>query len=234
MPACSFTNTTNGGYIHNDGRRCGLTRLPGSVQDVSSPMCHNSTRDGLLEKITALEMQARCLADARCLGYWASHRRNKAKRGVQFFRPVVAWAEGARFPLAAWRGVRRECSGDTASSASATFFPPPPWPALIISSSLERFARAAAVANALGFRATHLAAPFPPLNESRAWEQVTGGCPRDGYNGVRAAHRSAWGLIDTVNTLTSTYLACYSYQPHTGSACGASLAGRLIFQAKLP
>ena len=32
----------------------------------------------------------------------------------------------------------------------------------------------------------------------QAWDQVTGGCPRDGYNGVRASHRNAWSLIDTV------------------------------------
>ena len=219
-PACSLTKTTNGGYIHNDGRRCGWTRVPGSVQDASSPMCLGSTKDGALENISTAEMQARCLADARCQGYWSRHHKHKtAGRSVRYFRPVAAWAEGARFTIGAWRGLRKECTGDRASSraSAAAYFPPPPWPALILSSSLERFARAAAVADALGFRSTYLAAAFPPPSESAAWDQVTGGCPRDGYNGVRASHRNAWSLIDTVSARTPPYLACY--RPLTGSAC---------------
>ena len=213
-PACRLTSTTNGGYIHNDGRRCGSTHLPGSVRDVSSPMCQGSMRDGALENISTAEVQARCLADARCQGYWTRHHKHKkAGRLERYFRPVVAWAEGARFTLGAWTGVRRECTGDRASAAA--YFPPPPWPALILSSSLERFARAAAVADELGFRSTYLAAAFPPPSESPAWNQVTGGCPRDGYNGVRASHRNAWGLIDAVSTL-SPYLV---YSATTGSSC---------------
>ena len=34
---------------------------------------------------------------------------------------------------------------------------------------------------------------------------MTGGCPRDGYNGVRASHRNAWGLIDTANTSMAVF-----------------------------
>ena len=206
-PACTLTKTTNGGYIHNDGRRCGSTRMPGSFQDVTSPMCRGSTRDGALENISTPEMEARCLADACCQGYWSRHHKHKkAGRVERYFRPVVAWEEGARFTLGAWTATRKECTGDAASGPILpAYFPPPPWPALILSSSLERFARAAAVANALGFRSTHLAAAFPPPSESPAWDRVTGGCPRDGYNGVRASHRNAWGLIDAANTSMAVF-----------------------------
>ena len=166
QPACWLTGTTNGGYIHNDGRRCGRTRYPGSVTDRSSPMCRGSTDHGELENISQAEVQARCLADARCQGYWSRHHRNKlAGRADHYYRPVVSWVEGARFTLGSWTGVRKECTGDR--SRAAAYFPPPPWPALILSSSLQRFARAAAVANALGFRSTYLAAAFPPPGESQ-------------------------------------------------------------------
>ena len=40
----------------------------------------------------------------------------------------------------------------------------------------------------------------------QAWDQVTGGCPRDGYNGVRASHRNAWSLIDTVSQYRLAHL----------------------------
>ena len=166
QPACWLTSTTNGGYIHNDGRRCGRTRYPGSITDTSSPMCRGSTDHGELENISQAEVQARCLADARCQGYWSRHHRHKlAGRADHYYRPVVSWVEGARFTLGHWTGVRKECTGDRSSAAA--YFPPPPWPALIISSSLQRFARAAAVANALGFRSTYLAAAFPPPGESQ-------------------------------------------------------------------
>ena len=165
-PACWLTNTTNGGYIHNDGRRCGRTRYPGSVTDRSSPMCRGSTDHGELENISQAEVQARCLADARCQGYWSRHHKHKqAGRADHYYRPVVSWVEGARFTLGQWTGVRKECTGDR--SRAAAYFPPPPWPALILSSSLQRFARAAAVANALGFRSTYLAAAFPPPGDSQ-------------------------------------------------------------------
>ena len=76
----------------------------------------------------------------------------------------------------------------------------PPWPALIISGSLERYARAMLAARELGFTSVHVAAAYPPdKNASGAWRQVAGPCALDGYNGMRTAHRNAWRLLDLAN-----------------------------------
>ena len=213
---CNFTRFTNGGAIHNEGRRCGLSTYPGAIRDTTTPMCLNTTKDGLL-KLPESELQARCSEDAQCLGYFVDESARAHRHSSQpTMRPVAAWAEGARFPLGTWSGVRKECAGGPPLPAAAApgsplpapaalEYPPPPWPALIMSSSIERFARAAAVAKALGFRAAHLASSYPPANKSAAWDQVTGNCPRTGYNGVRAAHRNAWTLIEMANTSMAVF-----------------------------
>ena len=66
---CNFTRFTNGGAIHNEGRRCGLSTYPGAIQDTTTPMCLNTTKDGLL-RLPESELQARCSEDAQCLGYF--------------------------------------------------------------------------------------------------------------------------------------------------------------------
>ena len=169
MQSCNFTRFSNGGHIHNEGRRCGLSDYPGATQDVTSAMCNGSTRDGFL-LLTEPRVQERCAADVRCVGYW--------RRDAERHRPVAAWSEGARFPHGSWHGFRKACGDANDTKApSPAWFPPPPWPALILSSSLERFARAEAVTRGLGFRAAWAAAPYPPANDSAAWDQLTGARP---------------------------------------------------------
>ena len=192
--AITFERDSAPRFIYNDGRRCGTGEL--GINDLTSPMCIGSLHDGsfrLSDGWNETTMQARCALDDRCVGWWA--RRNH-------LRPMATWTEGTRFPVDQWQRTdkRQPCTPPPPPPPPSESLPPPPWPALIISSSLERYARAMVAARTLGFTSVHLAAAYPPTNVSAAWVQVSGkDCARDGYNGVRAAHRNAWRLVAHAN-----------------------------------
>ena len=93
----------------------------------------------------------------------------------------------------------------------------PPWPAVILSASLERYARTEQVVQAVGFAATWVPAIFVPTNQTsdEAWALLAGreptlydpltgdnesqACPRTGMNAIQAAHRNVWRLIASSN-----------------------------------
>lgn len=180
-------------YIYNDGRRCGK-----SAGGDSSAMCNGSSVDGSL-RLGLNEMQARCTADVRCEGYGLDVRH-------KVFRPVSVWEEGARFSARPkWRVYEKACHPKPVLKSAqelAARFPPPPWPALIISGSTERFVRAKVVVESVGFAAVQSPAFYPPgeNTSSSAWRDAAGRpCTQTGNNGVRAAHRKAWQLIQITN-----------------------------------
>ena len=44
--------------------------------------------------------------------------------------------------------------------------------------------------------------------------RTTGGCPRTGYNGVRAAHRNAWRLVEMANSSMAVFeVGCTHTRP---------------------
>ena len=151
-------------YIYNGGRRCG----DGSegIHDRSSLMCNGSGSDGSFKHSVAnrnrseAALQARCTRDERCVGYWAVGKQ---------LRPMAAWDEGARFPVDYWRRYDKKQLCTLASPlppplrSQSFMVGPPPWPALIISGSLERYARAMLAARELGFTSVHVAAAYPPI-----------------------------------------------------------------------
>lgn len=81
-----------------------------------------------------------------------------------------------------------------------------PWPAIVLSETLERYVRAEQAVQSLGFTAAWLPAVMPPAAATdHAWAHVgnqrTGrGCPLTGENGLRVAHRNAWKHIAMLQT----------------------------------
>ena len=92
----------NASAIHNDGRRCGA--CCGARGDVTSPMCKGSDPVGELHGLSLHEVQARCMEDVRCIGFYQLQL-----RGHEFFRPVQAWTQGRRFPLRPQDAVFGKC-----------------------------------------------------------------------------------------------------------------------------
>ena len=191
-------------FIYNGGRRCGNAK---NGNDTSSAMCNGSRYDGSLF-VSDEEIVSRCAADARCVGYAQA-----SKNHVRYYRPISAWAEGARFPaLRAWRVHEKACAPSTSPMdvrELAASFPSPPWPALIISGNATRFASVKAKVKALGFDAEQMPAIFPPsqndsLERHQAWTRH-GSCQTTGYNGVRAAHRQAWQRIVQTKTAMAVF-----------------------------
>ena len=190
--------------IHDGGRRCGDARFG---NDTTSAICSGCEPDGRL-RISEAEVRARCAADARCVGYGHLHDKHGG-----YYRPHSAWGVGARFSTAGkWRVFEKACAtlATTPVSELAARFPPPRWPALVISSKPERFVRVKAAVEALGFEAAQLPAVFPPQpsdpSERRdEWRRVADGCQPTGNNGVRAAHRAAWRRISAANVSMAVF-----------------------------
>ena len=79
------------------------------------------------------------------------------------------------------------------------------WPALVISETLERYVRAKAAVESIGFSAVWLPAILAPGNNRStgaraAWALVSRGCQRNGEDGLRLAHRNAWQIVANAQT----------------------------------
>ena len=160
-------------------------------------MCNGSRVDGSLY-LSLDEMQARCSVDAQC---WL----RIGLPGDSTFGPASAWGEGARFPsVPTWKLYEKACGTapllEPASEPAGSYVPPP-WPAVIISSSIEKFCAAAASASRPRLPCSPRASVLPSGKRVVRWRHVSEApCERNGNNGVRAAHRNAWRLIDATNT----------------------------------